>query len=170
MRKEFENKIAYLIKDISRISGTDPGKKTLQKLVFLIEQKGLELNCGYGLHFYGPYSSTVDEATISLSSEGIISFDYSAFSHRMKFNEKSDIESPFSSSENKIIEDVITRFKDRTPSQLELLTTAIYAYDNLDKKDKASVVNGVLKIKGEKYSKKEIEEIFKDFDYFSKKI
>lgn len=32
-------------------SGSAPCKKTLQKIVFLIEAKHIELGCDYGIHF-----------------------------------------------------------------------------------------------------------------------
>ena len=52
MSEKVVNNVAYIIKCISEICEENPGKKTLQKLVFLIEQKGVNLNLEYGLHFY----------------------------------------------------------------------------------------------------------------------
>ena len=45
---------AHIVKRINDIWGKKPGKKTLQKLVYLIQQKGINLNYDYGIHFYGP--------------------------------------------------------------------------------------------------------------------
>ena len=43
-------------KKITEINGA-PCKKTLQKIVFLIEAKHVNIGCDYGIHFYGPYSA-----------------------------------------------------------------------------------------------------------------
>lgn len=170
MSEPVKNSVAFVIKSISTILGENPGKKTLQKLVFMIEEKGVDLNFEYGLHFYGPYSSSLDSATTLLSTDGIISFDYSGYAHRMEVNEKWDIESTLSKEQEDTIKDVITHFKGRSPSQLELLTTTIYAYNNLTDKSKDSVINGVRKIKGSKYSLKEIENALNELSYFNKLI
>ena len=50
------NNVAYIIKRINEEWGKKPGKKILQKMVFLIEEKGIDLGYEYGLHFYGPYN------------------------------------------------------------------------------------------------------------------
>lgn len=163
------NNAAYIIKRINEIWGENPGKKTLQKIVFLIEQKGINLNYQYGLHFYGPYSSTLEAVTTFLSADGIIKFDYSGYSHRMSINEAFDV-SPegLSSNQENEIDNLIAHFKGRSPSELELLTTAIYAYNNLEDKTKESVINGVLKIKGSKYTPEQIRHSLNDFAFFDK--
>jgi len=168
--KPMQSNVAFIIKNIQSISGDCPGKKTLQKLVFLIEQKGIDLGCEYGLHFYGPYSAVLDAAASSLDEEGIISFDYSGYSHRMSVNPDWDIKSEVSEDQEKTISDVLTRYKDWNPSKLELLTTAIYAYDNLQEKTRESVIGGVKKIKGSKYSQDEINNVIQEFSYFNKEI
>jgi uncharacterized protein YwgA len=165
------NNAAYIIKRINEILGKKPGKKALQKLIFLIEQKGINLNFEYELHFYGPYSETLDNATRFLGADGIIQFDYSGYSHRMGINEQFNIlPDNLSAEQTNEIDNIIARFKDKTPSELELLTTAIYAYNHLENKTKESVVNGVIKIKGSKYPTDRIEESLNDFDYFDKKF
>jgi hypothetical protein len=163
------NNTAYIIKRINEIWGENPGKKTLQKIVFLIEQKGINLNYQYGLHFYGPYSSTLEAITTFLSVDGIIKFDYSGYSHRMSIDENFDVlPDGLSSNQENEIDNLIARFKGRSPSDLELLTTAIYAYNNLEDKAKESVINGVLKIKGSKYTPEQIRHSLNDFAFFDK--
>ena len=163
------NNAAYIIRRINEIWGKSPGKKTLQKLVFLIEQKGIGLNYDYGLHFYGPYSAALDAATAFLSADGVVEFDYSGRSHRMSIADGYGVSSAgLSATQEKEIDDIITRFRGRSPSELELLTTAIYAFNNLEDKTIESVINGVLKIKGAKYSPAEIRQALDDFAYFNK--
>lgn len=165
------NNVAYIIKRINEIWEKSPGKKTLQKIVFLIEQKGVDLNFQYGLHFYGPYSSTLEAVTTFLSTDGVVDFDYSGYSHRMRVNEQFDVlPDGLSDNQEDEIDKIISHFKGRSPSELELLTTAIYAYNNLEDKTKESVINGVLKIKGSKYTQEQIMHSLDDFDFFDKKF
>src|SRR5690554_2961834 len=102
------NNAAYIIKRINEIWREEPGKKILQKISFLIEEKGIDLNYDYGLHFYGPYSSALDAETTFLSAEGIVEFHYSGYSHRMGINDEFD---------------VLT--EDLTPSQIEAIDNII---------------------------------------------
>lgn len=166
------NNAAYIIKRIYDIWGERPGKKTLQKMVFLIEQKGIDLGYDYGLHFYGPYSGALDAATAFLSADGIIEFDYSGYSHLMSIDEENfSVESNNLSGEQlSQIDQLIGRFKGQSPSELELLTTAIYAYDHLDNKSRESVINGVQKIKGSKYSVEHIQRSLENFEYFGRTL
>ena len=167
---DISSNAAYVISKIIQICGQKPGKKKLQKLVFLIQEKGIDLGYEYGLHFYGPYSSNLDIETTTLSAEGIIKFDYSSgYSHKMSITEGCKVKSRLTNVQEKVIDSVIERFKDQSPSELELLTTAIYAYNNLQDKSMDSITQGVKKIKGSKYSKSEIENALSYFDYFEKK-
>ncbi len=166
------NNAAYVVKRINDIWNEKPGKKTLQKLVFLIEQKGINLGYDYELHFYGPYSGTLDAITTFLSSDGVINFDYSGYSHLMSVNEENFNVSPegLSSEQKSTIDDLIKHFCGQSPSELELLTTAIYAYNHLEDKLKENVIGGVQKIKGSKYSKEQILRSLEHFAYFEKSI
>ena len=168
--EQIRNNAAYIIERIKIVHEKAPGKKTLQKLIFLIEQTGINLQFDYGLHFYGPYSATLDAAVTTLNTEGILNFDYSGYSHRMAIDEKKYDVSPDNLSDEQIkkIDEIIIHFKERSPSDLELLTTAIYAFNNLAVKTQADVINGVQKIKGTKYSQNEILEALNDFDFFGK--
>jgi uncharacterized protein YwgA len=168
---QIHDNAAYIIKRINAIQNNKPGKKALQKLVFLIEQKGIPLKYEYGLHFYGPYSGRLDAATAFLSADGIVKFDYSGYSHKMSIDEKYNVEPQSLSKQHvAVIDDLIEHFNGWSASDLELLTTAIYAYNNLEDKSMQSTINGVKKIKGSKYSTDEITRIFSEFSYFGKPI
>lgn len=168
--KSISNNAAYIIKRINDIWGVKPGKKILQKIVYLIEQKGINLGYDYGLHFYGPYSGDLDADAALLSAEGIIEFDYSGYSHLMSIDEENFSVEPYKLSSEQIaeIDNLIKRFEGETPSELELLTTAIYAYDHLENKAAESIINGVKKIKGSKYSEEHILDSLENFNYFHK--
>lgn len=169
---EISNNVAYIIKRINDVWEIKPGKKILQKIVFLIEEKGIDLGYEYGLHFYGPYSGTLDLDTKFLHADGIINFDYSGYSHLMGINEKDyEVNSDgLSSKQQEEIDKLLERFQGQSPSDLELLTTAIYAYNHLEDKSKKDIIGGVQKIKGSKYSIEQIEEALKELAYFEKHI
>ena len=163
---------AYIVKRINDLWRERPGKKMLQKMAFLIEKKGVDLNFDYGLHFYGPYSSILDTTTKFLSTDGVIVFDYSGYSHLMSINEEYFKVEPIglSTEQLKKIDDIIIHYMGRDASELELLTTAIYAYDLLEDKSIESVMGGVRKIKGRKYSDPEIKNSFMEFDYLGRQF
>jgi len=166
-----DNDIVYIIQQITKICGDSPGKKVLQKMVFLMIQKGINLPYEYGLHFYGPYSATLDRETDFLCADGIINIEHSEYTHRLKINSEVEVSpSTLSTKQIEEVKSLIQHFADMSPSDLELLTTAIYAYNHLEDKSENSVKNGVVKIKGSKYSPNEIINIFNHFSYFKKAI
>ena len=170
--KSVSSNIGYIVQRINDIWEEKPGKKALQKLVFLIEQKGVNLGYHYGLHFYGPYSADLDATTMLLNSDGILEFDYTGSSHLMSIDEQHFTVKPDALSPEQLqqIDELIGRFNGHSASGLELLTTAIYAYDHLADKSKESVVRGVQKIKGAKYTEKMILHSLNDFEYFNKPL
>ena len=164
-----KDNVAYIIEQMSKITMHSPVKKALQKTVFLIERKGVDLGFKYMLHFYGPYCAELDHATAVLNSSGVIAFTYDHYGHKMNVNEEyRNIESKNLKTEDKqIIQDVIMRYKNFTASDLELLTTAIYVYDYIGAKTKEGIKVNVKNIKGDKYSDHEIETAIKEFAYFN---
>lgn len=130
---------------------TSPCKKTLQKIVFLIEAKHLNLGFDYGIHFYGPYSSDLDFAIYELNNEGALSIKYTRTKHIISVED----DTIYPEFHHEIIDEVIEEFGSESPSQLELTATALYVY--LQGKNKEKIMDGVIKIKGEKYSKQKIK-------------
>lgn len=160
--------VAYIIDRISSITGHPPVKKTLQKTVFLLETKGVDLGFHYILHFYGPYCAELDHETAKLSADGIINFNYAKYGHKMNVPEENvaSLEVSLPKESLQLAEEVITRYKAQTPSDLELLTTAIYAYQHTDAKTREDVIKKVKTIKGEKYNDREIQWALSEFPYF----
>lgn len=136
-------------------SGSAPCKKTLQKIVFLIEAKHIELGCDYGIHFYGPYSADLDFAVRELCDEDILKIEYTQMEHLISVVD-TDYAGGFNDDK---INSVVDEFSKDSPSELELLATALYVY--LKAKDVSAVKQGVIKIKGEKYSETRIDEAIK---------
>jgi uncharacterized protein YwgA len=164
------NDIAYMIQRISDIRREKPGKKTVQKMVYLMQEKGVDLHCDYELHFYGPYSATLDITTIRLSADGIVDFDYSGHAHRMSIGDGMEIVSDLPKNQRAVADEVISRYGEYTPSELELLTTTMYVYNYLDNRSADGIVQGVRKIKGTKYSDEEIKKAMVELAYFGKTI
>lgn len=141
--------IVSIINKISSKKGA-PCKKTLQKIVFLIEAKNVDLGCDYGIHFYGPYSSDLDFAVRELCDEGILNIEYTLSEHKISVLDESSI----AEFNDPIVNQVIDEFAQDTPSELELLATAVYVY--LKVRDINKIHAGVVKIKGDKYSNQRI--------------
>lgn len=162
------NNVAYIISRICTITGHSPVKKALQKTIYLLEEKGVQLGFDYVLHFYGPYCAELDDETKRLSSEGVIHFEYCRYGHKIKIDPEyeASLETDLSEPYPTLIQRVIERYKDKSPSELELLTTAIYAYKHTDGKTRDGVAANVKKIKGKKYGDQEIAWALNEFPYF----
>lgn len=142
--------IVSVIAKISAINNA-PCKKTLQKIIFLIQAKKINLGCDYGIHFFGPYSSDLDFAVRELCDQGVLSIEYTSLEHRIHIADSSD----FTSYDNERVNAIVNEFAKETPSELELLATALYVY--LSNNDITKVKSGVVKIKGDKYSEHRID-------------
>jgi len=153
MSKEMKNNVAYVVQEMNRIVEQCPGKKSLQKMIYLIQAEGVDLNYEYGIHFYGPYCAAVDTETLRLSADNVIRFDYSnGYTHQMSINPEYQVAPTLEKAEKEKLLKTIEKYKEKSPSALELLTTTHYVYQNIDDKSRESVVGGVQKIKGAKYS------------------
>ena len=138
-----------IIQKIKRESGRDPGKKQLQKLVYLIQAKGVDLGYEYGIHFYGPYSEEVSQDLLSLCVNGLVDFRMEGQAHKIVPSDMSD-DTAAVHGDPEIVNSVINQYKDATPYYLELITTTHFAAANLGSSD-AEILNGVKRIKGDKY-------------------
>lgn len=146
--------IVNVINEITKINGA-PCKKTLQKIIYLIQAKHVDLGCDYGIHFYGPYSSDLDFAVRELCDEGTLKIEYTPLEHKICVKDNANIPQFFDNTVNEIINE----FAKEKASELELLATALYVY--LSDKDIEKVKLGVVKIKGGKYNDKRINDAIK---------
>ena len=135
-----------------------PCKKTLQKIVFLIEAKNIDIGCDYGIHFYGPYSSDLDFAVRELSDEGVLEIEYTSMEHIINIVDDSLVDA----YNNDIANKIISEFAKETPSELELIATALYVY--LQNGDVHKIESDVIKIKGSKYTEKRIGEAIRKLE------
>ena len=152
-------KYAFLIGDICKDHQT--GKKKLQKLMYLIERKGVQLDLRYSIHFFGPYSSKLDHIIHILENEDWLDIDTSGQTHRiiMKKEENGQL-----SKEDNILVDMVRKvFYDKSPMELEALTTIDYVATTLlhGTATRDDVIKQVKIIKGKKFSSQELE---KEYD------
>lgn len=155
--------IVNIVQKLTDTKGA-PCKKTLQKIVFLIEAKHIDLGCDYGIHFYGPYSSDLDFAVREMNDEGILNIEYTAMEHKVSVADDLRIED----YNNKTVDEIIKTFGKCSPSKLELIATTLYVYLQLN--DTAQIKEEVIKIKGSKYSEQQIDEaieLLKKTDYIA---
>ncbi len=149
------HKITYLIGALC--GDTAPGKKMIQKLFYLAERKGLDLDLSYAIHFYGPYSSDLDEMLHMLQANNMLEIDTSGKTHKLKVLNMP--ENPLSAAEKDILADIKAKFATKTPLELEVLTTTDYvAHHLLDSNNcsQSAIIARVKSIKGNKFSESQI--------------
>ena len=59
----------------------EPGKKMLQKLMYLISRKDVNLELNYSIHYFGPYSSKLDSTLHTLESFDKLNINTSGITH-----------------------------------------------------------------------------------------
>ena len=153
------DKYVFLIDDIC--TGKQTGKKKLQKLMYLIERKGVQLDLRYSIHFFGPYSSRLDHVLHILENEGRLEIDTSRQTHRIIMEESTS--EPLEVGEAALVDMVRKAFYDKSPMELEALTTIDYVATTLlgGKASRVDVLKQVKLIKGKKFSSQELE---KEYD------
>jgi len=155
------NKLVSVIKKISEYQ--KPSKKALQKLIYLIERKGIVLGYDFSIHYYGPYSSELDDAVHSMYIQGIVKIIPDGMSQRIHLTEISDMfeSKTLSQADENIIESVLEVFGSMTPFDLEVITTTDFVARELYKSNKTCtdniIIEGVKKIKGDKFSNEKIQ-------------
>ena len=152
-------KYAFLIGEICKDHQT--GKKKLQKLMYLIERKGVQLDLRYSIHFFGPYSSKLDHIIHILENEDWLDIDTSGQTHRIIM--KKEENGQLSKEDNILVDEVREAFYDKSPMELEALTTIDYVATTLlhGTATRDDVIKQVKIIKGKKFSSQELE---KEYD------
>lgn len=153
-----------------------PGKKVLQKLIYLIQEKGVNLNYQYTIHYYGPYSSQLDYSIQSLERLGIVELRRAGMSSLIfpkengRFIADEENDSVLDSNDMEKIQYVLDNFANKTPKELELITTTEFVTKHLFTKNKVilknDIISDVKKIKEDKFTVSQIDETIELlFDY-----
>jgi uncharacterized protein YwgA len=142
-----------------------PGKKMLQKMVYLIQRHGINLGFKYGIHYYGPYSSELDYATHSLAMLGAIEIIPDGMTQRIHTTEiagtllEEHQNQLFNARQSEALDRIIEKFAGLSAFELEILTTTDFVAEDLrrsGKSDDEAVLAGVKTIKGDKFSEQQI--------------
>ena len=120
--------------------------QTLQKMVFLIQEKGADLGLKYRLHFYGPYSRGLYLTLQEMNLNNIIYID-------RKTNEIILLQDSgqLASEHEKIADKVISEFGLYMPSELDFVTSVLYISKHM-KKNNTETIKAVQDLKGSLYS------------------
>ena len=134
-------------------SEIEPGKKMLQKLVYLIGRKGINLGLNYSIHYFGPYSSKLDTTMHTLESYDKLKIDTTGNTHIIRLGEV-PIEGVLDSNTQVAVDFVMNNFSRKTAHELEAITTLDYVANNIldSSAQDEDIVNKVIQIKGNKFS------------------
>ena len=143
-----------IIKSMNEYGEDAPGKKSIQKMIYLIQEAGIPLGYDYNIHFYGPYSAELDLDLRYLTGSGSLDMNITKTKHEFTVVED-NISSP-----SPEIQTIINQYIAKTPSDLELLATTLYVQRALQDVNLDNIVSGVTKIKGSKYSVNQISHAF----------
>lgn len=137
----------------------EPGKKKLQKLMYLISRKGVGLDLNYSIHYFGPYSSKLDSALHTLEHYDKISIDTGGSTHIIKGGNVS-IEGDLSQEDQQKVDVVLEKFSQKSAYELEAITTVDYVANTMLKEQGTDeeIINKVEQIKGTKFPKEVLYE------------
>ncbi|MDR1664159.1 MAG: SocA family protein [Clostridiales bacterium] len=130
----------------------------IQKLLYLMERKGLNLGLTYSIHYYGPYSSDLTDRLYRYDALGYLEIDTTRPTHTVSV--KQPAEKSFSDAQERIVDDVLKKYIHKSPLELELITTTDYVANTIlsgRSRDVTSIVNEVIKIKGNKFPAEKVE-------------
>lgn len=143
----------------SNFDGAELGKKVTQKMFYFFERKGINLNLRYGIHYYGPYSSKLDNTLHVLESEGYIKINTAGTTHVISGGKKK-VGQTLNEEERKIAENVISSFAHKTPLELEALATMDFIANSMNCTTKEQIIRTFKTIKGNKFSNATIDQTF----------
>lgn len=139
------------------------GKKVVQKMFYFFERSGVQLNLRYGIHYYGPYSSRLDNYLHILENMDYIKIDISGKTHKISSGDVKVSEEILTKSEKDTIEAVIKNLSSKTPLQMEALATMDYVshFIFFDQACESEIKDKFREIKGTKFNESEISEAYK---------
>lgn len=131
----------------------EPGKKMLQKLMYLIDRSGLNLELNYSIHYFGPYSSKLDSTMHILESYDKLSIDTSGTTHIIHLGDVK-VEGKLEKKEQEKVDFVLENFSKKSAHELEAITTIDYVAVTMLKRQGTDqeIINKVQQIKGTKFS------------------
>ncbi len=151
-----EENIAMVSAIISKLNerGCEPGKTTIQKLVFFGQMAyNLPIEYSFEPYNYGPYSFELANDLENMEYKGILNVDYNPIiGFKIRRTEKALQDAVIlSDTINETIMKLITDWGHSTPKELELFSTFLYIYKQEtrggQKISSADLIGKVRKIK-----------------------
>ena len=148
------NKLADLFVILCNKYDHELGKKVTQKMFYFFERKGINLNLRYGIHFFGPYSSKLDNAMHMLEWDGVISLNTSGITHTISLGDTLKESSTITGEEEAIASYVIETFKSKSPYELEALATMDYIANSMlgGTYNDELIIKKFIEVKGDKFN------------------
>ena len=139
------------------------GKKKLQKLLYFVQEAEREpLGFDYRMHYYGPYSPTLDSRVRALSHAGLVESSTSG-EGTSSFSIAKDVAESLAGRHEPLdekIDRVSSRLGDQTPNTIELLGTIhflVSSWGRVDEGRMGTLVDQIRAWKGSKYTRTQIE-------------
>jgi uncharacterized protein YwgA len=146
------NNVLSVIKTIQQSVNSPPCKKTVHKITYLIQEADKERVFDFSMHLYGPYSAELDSEIRYLCDCGSLDISNTKNrGHKISVSDSIDVPDIDPTALR-----IINVFSSKSPADLELLATALYVKRALPDASDAVIVDGVIKIKGVKYSSSQI--------------
>jgi len=158
------SEVIGVINEIQQSTNEAPCKKTVQKIIYLLQEATNDRVFDYSIHFYGPYSADLDSEIRHLCNCGDLKIKITNQGHKISVNNHNNVRQ-FDQNAQKIID----AFSSKEPSELELLATTLYIQRAIPNADDKTIIDSVTKIKGSKYNKPQISKAInelKNKNYF----
>lgn len=140
----------------------EPGKKMLQKLMYLISRSGVNLELNYSIHYFGPYSAKLDNTIHMLESYDKLNIDTSGTTHIIHLGEV-PIVGALEEGHQKKVDFVLEHFSTKSAHELEAITTIDYVAVEMLKSEgnDKEVIDTVQQIKGTKFPREYLADCLK---------
>ncbi len=166
------NKYVEVLERICR--HIQPGKKAVQKLAYLIERSGVDLDLEYRIHFFGPYSAKLDNVLHLLQCNEVIEINTQKPTHIISIIDIPCYEGEkLTDEEKEIVDSVLDNFSGLSALELEGITTIDYVATSIECTEVSSddaIIEKVKHIKGTKFSDGQLKrylEILKQYNFLS---
>jgi len=158
-----EQLLLSIIEGIKKTRGQYPGKKELQKTIYLLQKKGFPSEYSFRFHFYGPYSDSLDENIQRLAIQGVLEIQHDEQTHRIVPSPSRSNETNQSNSCTNEMDIALAALGNISARDMELMATIVFLIDNhivSEPHSEASVIVNVHNVKKDKYSDMEIRRYY----------
>lgn len=141
MRGDFERLVSLFHK-----TGSVNGRKKIQKMVFLLQNAGLDFGKTFRYHYYGPYCTELQLEMDALVDMGVLEERHNGYSYSYRIAKETDLNTKWEACErNSALIEYLNRL---SPQVLELASTLVFLSER-DYGDFDSVKKKALSLKPE---------------------